>query len=100
MTPEPFITAKAAARFVGFEPTDGPARTDPAMRAFYEWVRVARVPKHRRGPRVLLFRLSELEAAITASEPPRPEAATPRTRMEQLAYEHVHQLRLAGGPKR
>lgn len=87
MTREPFINARQAARFVGFEPGEGPARTDPQMRAFYQWVSTNRVPKHQRGPRVLVFRLSELEAVITAAERAAPEASL--TRMEQLAREHI-----------
>jgi len=97
MSGEPFISAKAAARFVGFEPGDGSARRDPAMRAFYEWVRVARVPKHHRGRRCLVFRVSELEAAITGTEHVSAAAATALTRMESLAREHV--LRAITGGK-
>lgn len=97
MTTEPFINARAAARFVGFEPGEGPAGRDPAMRAFYEWVRVARVPKYYRGPRVLLFRVSELEAVIanTAVAPPASgevDATDTLTRMQKLAREHVLQV--------
>lgn len=89
MTREPFINARAAARFVGYEPGEGPARSDPAMRAFYEWVKVARVPKHYRGQRCLVFRISELEAAITAGEHEADAPADSLTRMETLAREHV-----------
>ena len=96
-TPESFVSARTAARFVGFEPGEGAARRDPAMRAFYAWVEVARVPKHRRGERCLVFRLSELEAAITASETADTGAGS-LTRMEALAREHV--LRVAHGRPR
>ena len=83
-----FINAKAAARYVGFEPGDGPARYDPAMKAFYAWLRVARVPKHYRGQRVLVFRVAELEAAILCNDDV-PSKSASLNQMEALAREHV-----------
>ena len=98
MSPEPFVSARTAARFVGYEPGEGAARRDPAMRAFYAWVDAARVPKHRRGERCLLFRLSELEAAITAADHGADTAGESCSRMEALAREHV--LRVVHGRPR
>ena len=98
-TPESFVNARTAARFVGFEPGEGAARRDPAMRAFYAWVEVARVPKHRRGQRCLVFRLSELEAAITAAaDIADAPGADSFSKMEALARAHV--LRVVTGRPR
>lgn len=96
--PEPFVSAKVAARFAGFEVGDGPAGRDAGMRAFYQWVRENRVPKHHRGPRILVFRLSELEAVITATE--RPDADTTPAgavnRFEQLGRDHIRRAFFKG----
>lgn len=90
MTGEPFLNARQAAKYVGFEPGEGTARDDKEMRRFYEWVRVARVPKHQRGPRNLLFRVSELEAAIAAASADDPVATTESLdRMETLARDWI-----------
>lgn len=101
MTCEPFLSARAAARFAGFDPDDAnSARDDREMRRFYEWVRVRRVPKHRRGPRQLVFRASELEAAIAASSTPESPAAVAETysHIEELARAHVLQA-IRGGKR-
>ena len=92
--PEGFVNARTAARFVGYEPGEGPARRDPEMRAFYAFVDAARVPKHRRGERCLVFRLSELEAAITTADHEGEASSHSLTRMEALAREHA--LRVIG----
>jgi len=97
MSGEPFISAKAAARFVGLEPGEGSARRDPQMRAFYEWLKIARVPKHYRGRRCLVFRISELEAAITGGTHRPADASGALTRMETLGRDHV--LRAIRGGK-
>lgn len=94
MTREPFVDAKTAARFAGFSPKDeGPTRDDIEMKRFYAWLRLHAIPRYRRGPRQLLFRLSELEAAIERLSTPAPAAAraypSPIRRMEALADEHV-----------
>src|SRR5262245_61986236 len=90
MMAEPFISARAAARFCGYEPGDGLARTDKEMRAFWEWCRRMRIPKYGRG-RYRVFRVSELEAAILGKAD-RDASTASLDRMAQLAREHV-QLR-------
>lgn len=101
MTREPFISARAAARFVGFEPGEGIARDDREMHRFYEWVRTMRIPKHHRGPRQLVFRVSELEAAIDRQTPAPASGleASPvaESRMGRLAQDFV--LRAVTGGK-
>jgi hypothetical protein len=89
MPREPYLNARQAARFVGFEPGDRSARSDKEMRRFYAWVRRARVPTHRRAERCLLFRVSELEGAIAAATSDAPETNAALTQMEALAREHV-----------
>jgi hypothetical protein len=97
MMHEPFVPARVAARFVGFEVGDGPAGKDAGMRAFYQWVRENHVPKHHRGPRILVFRLSELEAAITATETPTAaDETTALSRLEQLGRDHIRQAFFKG----
>lgn len=62
MAPQPhFLTAEHAAIALDFRKADGSANT----LAFYQWVRRHQVRTYRRGRR-LLFRLCDLEAALTA----------------------------------
>jgi hypothetical protein len=80
----PYLTSRQAALYVGYTPRGDGAlhRDDPAMRAFYEWIRRARVPKLHRG-RIVLFRRTDLDAAI--GEPIIRDTATRWGHVEELA---------------
>lgn len=89
---ERWISARRAAEFLGYEPGDGPSHRDPAMRAFYEFVRRHR---HRivtkKVGRLLRFRESSLEAAIDAftTEADRKRSRSRFEEMQQRAREHA-----------
>jgi hypothetical protein len=94
MAGEPYLNARQAAAYVGYEPgVDGegqplPTADDKAMRAFYQFVRRHKVETKRAGRR-LLFRKSSLDRAIERSTEAYADARSPMERMEELARKHA-----------
>jgi hypothetical protein len=92
-----FLNTRQAAAYIGYSPApefdaDGKrnlARSDLAIKAFYEYVTRHGVTKHRRG-RCLLFTRVDLDRAIGRSTDEHDDQR--RTRMErmaQLARQHA-----------
>ena len=86
--PEPYWTAREAAAYLGYKPTGGPSRHDPAMHAFYERVASRRIQKHRFG-RLLRFKRVDLDAACPRADAPAPPTSDRFAHMEHLARAHA-----------
>lgn len=72
-----WLNTRQAARYVGYEPGDGPLAADPQVRCFYSWA-LSRGVKRQPGRAVYARR--DLDAAISGQAPDSP------------ALEHMRQL--------
>jgi hypothetical protein len=93
--PDPYLNARAAARYVGYEPAVDasgkpvPAHKDPQMRAFYDFIRRHHVEKTHRG-RKLLFRQRWLDRALGRCDDAQQQAQRDRLQhMGDLARRHA-----------
>jgi hypothetical protein len=77
-----WLNTRQAARYVGYEPGDGPLSADPQIRCFYAWC-VSRGVHQQPGRAV--YAQADLDAAISGTTPEAPALA----RMRQLARQDV-----------
>lgn len=89
---EGFLNARQAAAYVGYEPGEGPARTDRAMKCLYEFVRRHKVRKYG-SPGRLLFSTADLDRAVGKPAPPANVAEFER--MAELARKHARGERIS-----
>jgi hypothetical protein len=90
MAAEPYLNARQAAEYIGYQPSGGPAGTDKAMRAFYAFVRNKKIPAKRLGRKGLRFRRADLDRALDRATEEHDQQHQERlARMEALARKHA-----------